>query len=446
MSRLRLVALPLVVGILAAIAAWVRMPPVAQRTLWAEDSTEFIQRALDGGPGGNVFLPYAGYLQFVPRVVAEFVVHVVPVAHWALAMTAAAALISGAIGAVVVICAREVLPSWPLRVVAGSITVLLPLLPNEVLGNEANLHWIFLWLAPWLLLANPRTRWGGIVLGLVALVAALNDIQLVVFVPLLLFRWRPSRRWWVRAGYLIGVAAELVATLARPRTIQERPPAPPVDLLGGFVWHVILPIYDDRVPDLAGLHALLTPQAVALVVAAIVPFVALAVVALLRGAPVQRAATIAFVAGSLLLWIAAVLVNGPRGDLSLLRYGVVPGMLLVASALVGAQVLWSGRARATISAPAGAPPTRQLAAVEIARRVIGIAAVAGLVVLLLLQFSPTIVRRSAGPVWGVGIQHARDVCERRPAAYGVYIPAAPQSDPAVVPPWRVVLTCAQVRP
>ena len=40
--------------------------------------------------------------------------------------------------------------------------MLLPLLPNEVLGNEANLHWIFLWLAPWLLLANPRTRWGGI--------------------------------------------------------------------------------------------------------------------------------------------------------------------------------------------------------------------------------------------------------------------------------------------
>ena len=135
-------------------------------------------------------------------------------------MSALSCAVVGLVGALVVVCSRDVVPWLPARVALGLATALLPALPIEVLGNAANVHWAFLWLAPWLLLAAPRSDREGIGFGVVGLVAALTEIQVAWFLPLALHRWSDRRRWWIRGGVLAGLAAEGVATLVAPRSDQ----------------------------------------------------------------------------------------------------------------------------------------------------------------------------------------------------------------------------------
>ena len=85
----------------AAVLVWFRLPPMAHDTVWAEDGRLFLFGAEQHGLFGATFVPYAGYLQFVPRLIAGAVVQWLPTADWALGMTAGACLVTGAIACVV---------------------------------------------------------------------------------------------------------------------------------------------------------------------------------------------------------------------------------------------------------------------------------------------------------------------------------------------------------
>lgn len=148
---------PAAVFLVASLSAWLRLTPVTRATMWAEDG-KYLHDALRGGGPAILLHPNGGYLQLEPRLVNALVTAVVPVAGYAVVITAAACRTAGACAAVVYVCSAAVTASTTARVAFAAVTVLAPMLAVKVLGTTANIHTIFLYTAPWLLLYPPRTR------------------------------------------------------------------------------------------------------------------------------------------------------------------------------------------------------------------------------------------------------------------------------------------------
>ena len=233
----------LAVSFATTALAWSRLDPITRRTLWAEDGAVFLTDALYADAFHTLLRPYGGYLHVVPRLVVEVTTIAAAPARYALVVNALACAVAGGVAALVYVCSREVTESRLLRSGLAAITVVVPSLPREVLGNTANLHWFFLWLTPWLLLYRPRSRTGSVLLGLAALAGALTEIQMALFVPLAAWRWRDRHGWPVRLGLLVGVAAQIM-TLAH--AVRPQPTGTPSDartIVAGYLVNAVMTLW-----------------------------------------------------------------------------------------------------------------------------------------------------------------------------------------------------------
>ncbi len=400
-------AIVVLLALTGSVVAWLRLPPIAHDTLWAEDGRTFLQDALDRGPLGTLFLPYAGYLHTVPRLLADAVVGL-PVASWAEMMTAGSCLVAGVLTATVFVCSRAVVSWMPARLMLASLTVLAPLAPREVLGNAANMHSLFLWALFWMLLYRPRTRRGGLALGALALLGALTEIQSVLLMPLLLLRARDRSRWFIRAGYLAGVTGQLIATEIAPRAHDGNPAVPPLSVLDGWLINAVTPI---AIPQ----------NAIGPVLASSGPLVGILVLACLaipllvilrEGTTIQRAAAISLVLGSILFYSVDVVDNpqpfydyatlstGQLTTVWLTRYGIVPSMMLLAIVPIGVSI--------ALKRPRRAPR------LSIRRPAVFATASLLAVCMIIACLLPGPTRRSFGPTWQPQITAARETCETHP--------------------------------
>lgn len=416
-SRLSSNAPVMLLALAAAGIAWLRIPAADRNVLWAEDGRNFLQGAVDGTPFG-VFQPYAGYLHVVPRMLADAVVATVPVGGWAVAMTAGSCLIAGALTAIVFVSARTIVPTVAPRLAIASLTVLAPLASREVLGNAANLHSLFLWALFWMLLGRPRSRAGAIALSAVALLGALTEIQAVLLLPLLLVAPRDRRRWPVRGAVVLGVLAQLAATVLWPRAASGHPPVGPLSLPYGYLINALMPF---ALPQSAIDPTLVAsgPLAGVLLLAGVGACAAFAV---RRGRRI-RVAVIALLVGSVVAYFVAVIDN-PNAFLDyaalrhtalnhvwFVRYGVVPSMMVGAVAILGLTALHR----------------------RSHRRWLRVGIVAVIAIGLLAGAAPQATRRSGGPAWSAGVTAAAELCERRPGEGSVAI--------AETLGWHVVLPC-----
>ena len=398
------------IGIAATLAAWVRLPPIARDTLWAEDGRDFLQAALNSGPLNSLVLPYAGYLHTLPRIVASLTVELVPVQYYALSMTAGACILAGIMASIVFVCSADVLTWMPARVIVAMVTVLAPLVPLEVLGNQANLHSLVLWTLFWVLLYRPRTRGGRIWLAVFALLGSLTEIQAVLLVPLLLWRLRDRARWLPRAGFLLGTALQVLVTLLRPRDSTGNTPLGAASIIYGFFINSVVPLW---IPQKSVGPAVVW-GGIVLCLVLFLPFVIAFVVSLKFGSNTQRVAAIGLFVGAIGLYSVSVVAN-PRtfydysklspSDLDqvwLARYGVVPSMMLCALALLAIAIVVSRR-----------QPAQSAASI----RMISAYLLSGLLVaLLLVQFVPQDTRRSDGPAWQPQIAALHNVCLTLPGS------------------------------
>lgn len=101
---------------------------------------------------------------------------VAPVDAYATAISLLSCVVVAAAAVTVYFLSRTIVEPAPLRAMLAVIPILLPVGPQEVLGNAANLHWYLLWLAPWLLLHKPATVPGRAFLFSAALLAATSEI------------------------------------------------------------------------------------------------------------------------------------------------------------------------------------------------------------------------------------------------------------------------------
>ena len=409
----------ILIGCLSTFAAWSRVPAIARDTLWAEDGRNFLQDALSFGPLGSLFLPYAGYLHTLPRIVAALTVQFVPVQFFALSMTAGACLAAGVMASIVYVCTRDVLSWVPARMLIASLTVLTPLVPREVLGNMANLHSLVLWTMLWVLLYRPRTRAGRYALMIFALLGTLTEIESVFLLPLLLWQPKDRHRWSVRSTYLLGVVIQLCVTVIFPRGQNGNPPVGFPSILYGYLINSVVPLWipQDSIGTAVAWGGPL------LCLALLIPFLIALFIALKWGSSIQRVAAVALAAGSAVIYSVSVIENpssfynyagmsaAALRSLWLARYGVIPSMMLCALLLLAAGILIVRH-----PAVAGSKMKRHSYPSLFVRL-----AVAGLVLLLLVQFVPQNTRRSSGPEWQPQIAALRTECERAADSHTVAI-------------------------
>jgi hypothetical protein len=448
LHRPRLVPHPMLVlvvfGGAAALAAWLRLPAVARDTLWAEDGRNFLQGAIDSGPVNSLFIPYAGYLHTIPRMIAA-VVELLPISWWAIGMTAGACIVAGVVTVTVFVATRGIIDWMPARVAIASLTVLAPLAPREVLGNAANLHSLLLWALFWIALSRPRTRASVVGLSVVALLGSLTEVQSVFLLPLLLVHPTDRRRWPARAMLLIGVIAQVTVTVVFPRSPSGHAPDDPLSIGYGYLINAVMPLGVPQTSIGPALDAIGPGAGILL----LIPLVLAGVTVMRRGTRIERVVVIALAAGSVVVFCGSVVANPNTfyayadmnahqlADAWLTRYGVVPSMMLAAILLTGLSV--AVRARRQAPRWAGRQARRWDRIVPRSERPFVLLAVLSclLLVSLVAQFVPFDTRRSAGPEWQPQLAAASEHCESLPPTSRVFLQETIG--------WRVAVPCSLVR-
>ncbi|UPO75581.1 hypothetical protein [Arthrobacter sp. Helios] len=405
------------VGLVGAVLAFARVPAVASRTVWAEDGRVFLQDYLEHGPG--LLAPYDGYLHLLPRFIVSMVAAAFGLEAYAVALTAACSVVVGLVAALTYYCTSAFTSNLMARLAWASIPVLAAPAALETMGNTANLHWYLLWLTPWVLFKVPEALAQKLLLAAAALVAALSEIQSILFLPLLFWRVRDRRSWWAKGGFLIGVTCQLVTLFTFPR---ERAGM-------GQDWDVLSVIYgyflNTSAAIIYGSSTVIANHIQAFgpapIILAAIPFAVVAALVgwLANGA--QRVAGLSWLLASCIVWAAAVVINpGPYfkysqfdtlerwSEFFLSRYSAVPSMFLLA--LLPLLIAAVSRPDSVIS-PASFIGSVQFRGVQ-----------AGVfVVLQTIYFFPVDAAGSSGPDWAEGVRSAQLSCSADPTLQSVEI-------------------------
>ncbi|RKI65436.1 hypothetical protein D7X55_16425 [Corallococcus sp. AB049A] len=181
-------------GLCFAVLALRSHARLAQAHLWAEDGTVFLADALAHGFGAT-FLPYAGYLHVVPRLMA-WGLSLLPIEAFALGLALLTLAVDAAVFALIARAGYRWLVSHDgVRVLAA---VALCFLPGtwEVMGNLANLHSV-LFYGVMLVALQDLERPLGLADAGVLLAAASSSGEAVLLAPVFLLRgamrWRDGR-------------------------------------------------------------------------------------------------------------------------------------------------------------------------------------------------------------------------------------------------------------
>jgi hypothetical protein len=212
--------------------------------VYAEDLGVYLPEAL--AHPWQLLQSYGGYLQLVPRLIAQ-IVSMLPIRDAAAGFAVAGALVASACGLFAYhACAGHVSSRW-LRALVGLSVVLLPVAQLEIADNGVNTPWYLLVALFWALVWRPRTRGGAWTAAIVAFLAAASSSLALVFAPLVAARaivlpWR-SRDHAVTAGWAVGsllqVGVIFVSHLSRSGALAKAPRYYGRDvLLPVFGWHL----------------------------------------------------------------------------------------------------------------------------------------------------------------------------------------------------------------
>ena len=352
---------PYVVFVGTSVLCFLRLPSAARQTLWAEDGTRFTSDAVNAGARA-VFDPFGGYLHVVSRLLAWFTTSLVSFPRYALVLNALACLVTGVVAAVVFSASAFAIRSPWLRAWLAVLTVLLPVVGQEVVGSVANLHWFFLWGAFWVLLNRPASRGGAVAATGFLLAATLSEIQTALLLPVaVLVGVRAVRRGEGVPARLVafglGLSAQLVATLAVPR-VNHRAWVGVVNLAQDAARQVLMPLWSGN--ELV-LRSWLSGGGWWPAVACGLPVLFAGGYLAARAGRASRLLAAALLLLALVAFTTAVSLNATRevalakgGSVSqevfLSRYGVVPQLALLAVVALAAQVALDRRDRVVAAA------------------------------------------------------------------------------------------------
>ena len=341
-------ALFVAIAVVAALLALIRVPINIRDVIWGEDGRNFLDDRLLLGPWQSVFQVYEGYVHVVPRLLTNLAVLVAPIDDFAIMTAVLSSAVFGVVAALVFVCSRDVIRNTFFRLLLASVTVLAPALSTEVLGNFANVHWVLLWLAPWLLLYRPRTTIGAVGLGIIGLLCGLTEIQMILFVPLVLVNLRAPRAWIISIPTIAGVLAQLAVTVLFPRTPNIKVKPGPLDILVGYGEVPVLGAFEGNSTRIGKTLADGGWGVAAANIIVVVLVIAFCLVPVRHGRGLSRLVPLVLVGASFVLWAAAIWLNpNPLWQyadldhtaleaLTATRYVAVPSMLLLGAIIFSA--------------------------------------------------------------------------------------------------------------
>ena len=169
--------------------------------------------------------PFAGYLLFLPRLLA-WPTSTLPIEWWALSANVLSALLAGVISALALVIMRRADLGWLVSVAAALLPVLAPMVGLEAINAIGSSYMLLLYLSTIAVLFLPTSGWsrgGAIAVAALLLVTALTIPSAIVLVALVLVQWsrkalRPTVVAWWLSCLVIGLAAQaLVAFSASTR-------------------------------------------------------------------------------------------------------------------------------------------------------------------------------------------------------------------------------------
>lgn len=211
-----------VLAMCAAALVFRVVPLPAWDTVYAEDLSIFLIGGLSHP--WRLLTPYAGYLQFLPRVIGQFVA-LLPLRYAAAAFSVIGALIASGCALFVFHASAGHIRSATLRAVLALTIVLLPVAPLEIIDSGVNTPWYLLFALLWASLWRPRTGTGVAGAAAIGFLAASSDPLAVLFAPLLAIRFRAlpwGREQAVTMGWGAGCLLQLPVIHAASAQHQSR--------------------------------------------------------------------------------------------------------------------------------------------------------------------------------------------------------------------------------
>lgn len=310
----------------------------AWQSLWAEDHRIFLPQALEYSPWSTLVKPYDGYVELLPRLVADVVARL-PILAAGAGFAIAGALVCSGVAVFAFHASSGHIRRPELRVLLAVSVLLLPTALVEIANNTVNTPWYLCYGVFWALLWRPRGRVGMLAAACVCFAAASTLVLVALFAPLVAARMIAlprARQHAATLGLLAGGLVQVPALLTVSTYHQPTTAAKAFAFLGRGV----------ILPTVAGHHlAELLWGALGLGGATLVAVcIAAAVVAwmLVQGDRRVRAFVLAALVIALLLCLVPVLIHGDVANVPPLRtalfvkgsrYGQVP-ILILGSALI----------------------------------------------------------------------------------------------------------------
>jgi len=208
---------------LVVIVALAARAPFATGHLWAEDGAVFLQQAVTRGVVSPFGQPYAGYYNFVPRVIAV-VASAFPL-HWAATTTwVGVAVVVGWCAATITYESREWLNAPAARILLGLSIVLLPALGLEAIATSSELQYTLLYTSLVAIIGTSTKRWAEVNRVAIVAATALTTPLTLVLAPLAalrVLRRRPNRIDATTAAWAIATIVQFGAVLIEhpPRNV-----------------------------------------------------------------------------------------------------------------------------------------------------------------------------------------------------------------------------------
>jgi hypothetical protein len=317
----------------AGVPAW--------RTIWGEDGYLFLPQAL-AHPLTSLLWPYAGYLQLVPRLIADGVT-LLPLTDAAMAFAVTGAVIAAGCAVFAGHASAGHIRSPWLRAGLAAGVVLLPSAVIEVANSGVDAPWYLVFAAFWALLWRPRSAGGRVLAAGICFAAATSQLLVILLAPLVLARVLVLRRWSehaASAGWLAGITLQLAFYAPAPE-LGRLGPLP--GALRFYGQHVLLAAAAGR--QLAGLLQDASPAGAVMLATGVLA--AGLVWMVTRGAPrLALFATLCLGLG-LAMTVTPAIIRGwvtapvPASAVWIpgSRYTVVPILLIYSAALVAADTL-----------------------------------------------------------------------------------------------------------
>jgi hypothetical protein len=387
------------------------------QSIWAEDGSVYATDALNMSPAATLFRGYAGYVQFLPRVLA-LSVRLVPVRRASVVLAVLASLCCALLALFVYRSTERWIDSTALRLVAAATVALLPASYLETTANIANLGWPLLVATFWAILSRHESMTDTGLRCVVVALTALSTTVAVLLAPLALgAAWYRRRRrdWAVAAAFGVALAVQL----ALDRSAGPSPPRSPnstADIPEVFGVRVLGSIaFGERWLGTvwSSLHFWLIPLAILLI--------SIVVLRAARDASRERrwfavaGLGFAFVLFAVPVWMRGtgfMHLSGESLNINAPRYVIAPTAVAFSALLVVVDA------------------TR--------RRWLRYVVVAQAAFVMAICFRMPSVRSDAEP-WGAEVDRAAQQCRDQPTLTLVRLPISPG------PPWTVVVPCERVR-